>query len=149
MFIRQISRQGPRVARQFRAPRQMLSQILAPTSAVVPTIAGLPPPAASFLPAAARAYAAPSLCFQCEQTEEGKGCLTSGAPGVCGKTPETARLQDLFIHQLEGIAQYTHAARAIDPASTNPDLDSFILNGMFTTLTNVNFNADGTFDVRS
>jgi len=40
-------------------------------------------------------------CYQCEQTAKGTGCTTMG---VCGKTPETAALQDLLIHAAKGIA---------------------------------------------
>ncbi|MGD9333153.1 MAG: hypothetical protein PVJ53_17695, partial [Desulfobacterales bacterium] len=35
------------------------------------------------------------FCFQCEQTAKGEGCTKIG---VCGKTPDTAALQDLLIH---------------------------------------------------
>lgn len=79
------------------------------------------------------------FCYQCEQTahtDAGVGCAT--AKGVCGKDEATADLQDLLIHLLKGIGQYSarlHAAGAPDAAA-----DHFILFGLFTTLTNVNFN---------
>jgi hypothetical protein len=38
------------------------------------------------------------FCYQCEQTLHGTGCTTVG---VCGKTPQTANLQDLLIYQLK------------------------------------------------
>eukprot|EP00611_Tribonema_gayanum_P014575 TRINITY_DN25_c0_g1_i7.p1 TRINITY_DN25_c0_g1~~TRINITY_DN25_c0_g1_i7.p1 ORF type:complete len:634 (+),score=220.69 TRINITY_DN25_c0_g1_i7:86-1987(+) len=77
-----------------------------------------------------------SLCFQCEQTAHGTGCHTN--VGVCGKTPEVSVLQDLLIYQLQGIAQYVHEARQVNGAR-DADIDLFLLEGMFSTLTNVNF----------
>lgn len=79
------------------------------------------------------------FCFQCEQTahtETGAGC--AAAKGVCGKDETTADLQDVLIYQLKGVGQYVSRLRALGIA--DPAADSFILLGMFTTLTNVNFN---------
>ena len=45
------------------------------------------------------------FCYQCEQTAGGTGCTKIG---VCGKTPEISRLQDLLIYQLKGISLYAH-----------------------------------------
>jgi len=79
------------------------------------------------------------FCYQCEQTsrtEISAGCSTT--KGVCGKDEATADLQDLLVHLLKGIGQYStrlHAAGKPDAAA-----DHFILFGLFTTLTNVNFN---------
>ena len=80
----------------------------------------------------------PMFCYQCEQTAGGKGCTKLG---VCGKTPEVAALQDLLIYQLKGISCY---AKEIIEKGENLDKDivSFIENTLFTTLTNVNFDAD-------
>lgn len=50
------------------------------------------------------------FCFQCEQTQDGKGCTTIG---VCGKTPETAAMQDLLVHQVKGISMYAHGCREL------------------------------------
>ena len=78
------------------------------------------------------------FCYQCEQTANGKGCTKLG---VCGKTPEIANLQDLLIFQLKGISCYgkilVEAGQHMDKAVV-----SFIENVLFTTLTNVNFDAD-------
>ena len=78
------------------------------------------------------------FCYQCEQTAGGKGCTKMG---VCGKTPEVAALQDLLIYQIKGISCY---AKEIVEKGENLDKDivSFIENSLFTTLTNVNFDAD-------
>ena len=80
----------------------------------------------------------PMFCYQCEQTAGGKGCTKLG---VCGKTPEVAALQDLLIYQAKGISCY---AKEIIEKGENLDKDivSFIENTLFTTLTNVNFDAD-------
>ena len=80
----------------------------------------------------------PMFCYQCEQTAGGKLCTELG---VCGKTPEVAALQDLLIYQAKGISCY---AKEIIEKGENLDKDivSFIENTLFTTLTNVNFDAD-------
>ena len=80
----------------------------------------------------------PMFCYQCEQTAGGKGCTKLG---VCGKTPEVAALQDLLIYQIKGISCY---AKEIVEKGENVDKDivSFVENALFTTLTNVNFDAD-------
>ena len=72
------------------------------------------------------------FCFQCEQAAHGTGCDTSG---VCGKKPETALLQD----QLTG-ALITLAC-AIESGKARPTADTqrLFLEGLFTTVTNVNF----------
>ena len=78
------------------------------------------------------------FCYQCEQTVGGKGCTKSG---VCGKTPEIANLQDLLIYQLKGISCY--AKPLIDGEKIiDKDIVSFVENCLFTTLTNVNFDAE-------
>ncbi|MBU9889605.1 MAG: hydroxylamine reductase [Candidatus Omnitrophica bacterium] len=74
------------------------------------------------------------FCFQCEQTAKGKGCE---AQGVCGKSPDVAALQDLLIHALKGIGIYGHMAREI--GAKDPEVDLFIIEGLFTTVTNVDF----------
>ena len=83
------------------------------------------------------------FCFQCEQTKHGKSCSpTEGSTqGVCGKTPETAALQDLLVHYSMGISQYAHAARAQGGLS-DLAVDRFLLESLFSTLTNVNFDPD-------
>lgn len=78
------------------------------------------------------------FCYQCEQTANGKGCTKLG---VCGKTPEVANLQDLLVFQLKGISCY---AKALTDSGQHVDKEivSFIENCLFTTLTNVNFDAE-------
>ena len=80
------------------------------------------------------------FCYQCEQTarnDDSAGCAT--ARGACGKDATTSDLQDLLIYEMKGIAEY--ARRARDLGAGDNEAARFILYGMFTTLTNVNFNA--------
>lgn len=78
------------------------------------------------------------FCYQCEQTMGGKGCTKHG---VCGKTPEIANLQDLLIYQLKGISCY--AKPLIEKGEIiDKEIVKFVENSLFTTLTNVNFDAE-------
>ena len=71
------------------------------------------------------------FCFQCEQTAGCTGC--TGKAGVCGKSANTAHLQDELTGALIGLAR----ACANNPKAEQTD--RLILEGLFTTLTNVNF----------
>lgn len=77
------------------------------------------------------------FCYQCEQTAKGTGCTTFG---VCGKSPEVSDLQDLLIHVTKGISMYAHRARVL--GVKDPEVDSFVLEALFTTVTNVNFDEE-------
>ncbi|OHB80470.1 MAG: hydroxylamine reductase [Planctomycetes bacterium RBG_16_55_9] len=77
------------------------------------------------------------FCYQCEQTAKGTGCTTYGA---CGKDPETSDLQDLLVYALKDIARYAHGAREL--GATDGDVNVFTVKALFSTLTNVNFDAD-------
>jgi hypothetical protein len=72
------------------------------------------------------------MCFQCEQTKHGKSCSPAegSTQGVCGKTPETAALQDLLIHYTFGVSQYAHAAR-VHSGLSDVAVDRFILESLF------------------
>jgi hydroxylamine reductase len=74
------------------------------------------------------------FCYQCEQTAGGKGCVKMG---VCGKSPETAELQDLLIYAAKGISQYAHRAGKLGVRDRS--VDRFVMETLFTTVTNVNF----------
>jgi len=74
------------------------------------------------------------FCYQCEQTAKGTGCNQFG---VCGKDPETAALQDLLVHAAQGISQYAHRARALGVKTRAADVA--VVEALFTTVTNVNF----------
>ena len=74
------------------------------------------------------------FCFQCEQTAGCTGC--TGAAGVCGKSSETARLQDELTGALIGLA------KACQNGVKTENTTKLILEGLFTTITNVNFYDD-------
>ncbi len=76
------------------------------------------------------------FCYQCEQTSKGTGCTDFS---VCGKDEQTTILQDLLVHAAKGVAQYNHRARAL--GARDPEIDRFIVEAMFVTVTNVNFDA--------
>lgn len=72
------------------------------------------------------------FCFQCEQTAGGVGC--TGCAGVCGKTAQTAQLQDALTGALITLAHQAHRQLA-----ESSEIDRLIIEGLFATLTNVNF----------
>ena len=72
------------------------------------------------------------FCFQCEQTAGCSGCTKS--IGVCGKTANTANLQDQLTGALIGLA------KACGNNQKTENTDRIIIEGLFTTVTNVNFN---------
>ncbi|PHO07289.1 hydroxylamine reductase [Thermoanaerobacterium thermosaccharolyticum] len=74
------------------------------------------------------------FCYQCQEASKGVGCTLRG---VCGKTDDTARLQDLLIYTLKGLAIVNQEARKHGLNSENTD--SFVIDGLFSTITNVNF----------
>jgi len=74
------------------------------------------------------------FCYQCEQTARGTGCTKAG---VCGKDAETAALQDLLLYGLKGISMWAHRAGGL--GKKDWEVDSFTMLGLFTTVTNVNF----------
>ncbi|MBM3211733.1 hydroxylamine reductase, partial [Candidatus Poribacteria bacterium] len=77
------------------------------------------------------------FCYQCEQTAKGTGCNISG---VCGKDPETAALQDLLIYAAKGISMYAHRARKL--GAKDREIDISIIEALFSTVTNVNFDPE-------
>uniref|UniRef100_UPI003FED587C hydroxylamine reductase n=1 Tax=[Lactobacillus] rogosae TaxID=706562 RepID=UPI003FED587C len=72
------------------------------------------------------------FCFQCEQTAGCSGC--TGNAGVCGKDASTAKLQDELTGALIGLVKTCGS----NPKTENTD--RIIIEGLFTTITNVNFN---------
>jgi hydroxylamine reductase len=77
------------------------------------------------------------FCYQCEQTAKGQGCTQLG---VCGKNETTAALQDLLVHAVKGISMYAYRARQAQ--LSDPEVDAFVVDGLFATLTNVNFDPE-------
>ncbi len=78
-----------------------------------------------------------TFCYQCEQTASGTGCTKIG---VCGKTPEVVALQDLIIYGLKGMAYWAQLARYA--GKNDPTIDLHMLEALFTTVTNVDFDPD-------
>ena len=74
------------------------------------------------------------FCYQCEQTAQGSGCTASG---VCGKDPETAALQDLLTYAAKDLSRYAHRARQLGAA--DKQVDAFVPEALFATITNTNF----------
>lgn len=72
------------------------------------------------------------FCFQCEQVAGGKSC--SGKQGVCGKPADVSDLQDKLTGELIGLSF------AVEQYGSTPVIDQLVIGGLFTTVTNVNFN---------
>ncbi len=77
------------------------------------------------------------FCFQCQEASKGVGCTVRGS---CGKDAETAVLQDLLIYTMKGVANIVVAA-GIAPEKI-PHVNVAILNGLFATITNANFDSE-------
>ena len=78
------------------------------------------------------------FCYQCEETAKNEGCTVQG---VCGKTADTANLQDLLVYVLKGISFYGEKLRELG-SDTDEETDVFVTKGLFATITNANFNSD-------
>ena len=74
------------------------------------------------------------FCYQCEQTAGCTGC--TGNTGVCGKSANTARLRDELTGALIGLARATEGNEQL----VTEEMNQLVLEGLFTTITNVNFN---------
>ncbi|MCI6102446.1 MAG: hydroxylamine reductase [Prevotella sp.] len=75
------------------------------------------------------------FCYQCQETAFGTGCVVRG---VCGKQPATAHLMDLLLFSLKGVgvvATLLNEHHIDVPAKT----DKVIVDGLFSTITNANF----------
>ena len=76
------------------------------------------------------------FCYQCEQTVGCSAC--TGAAGVCGKKADTAKLQDKLTGALIGLARALDGDPGLATAQTN----ELVIESLFMTLTNVNFDND-------
>ena len=74
------------------------------------------------------------FCYQCQETAKNEGCTLRG---VCGKTEETANLQDLLVYVLKGISIWGEKAESV-----NKETGRFIMEALFATITNANFDED-------
>jgi len=77
------------------------------------------------------------FCYQCQETAGGKGCAVRG---VCGKTEEVAKLQDLLIYTLKGISEIVIKGKL--DISKISDTNYEVLSSLFMTVTNANFDDD-------
>ena len=77
------------------------------------------------------------FCYQCQETAGGKGCTVRG---VCGKTEEVSRLQDLLIYILKGISEIVIKGK-VDVKKLD-ETNNEVLNSLFMTITNANFDKD-------
>ncbi|MGC8660256.1 MAG: hydroxylamine reductase [Desulfomonilaceae bacterium] len=77
------------------------------------------------------------FCYQCEQTAGGTACTRAG---VCGKSPETAALQDLLVHAVKGLALFAVEGRKVGIVDNEAGV--FTNEALFATLTNVDFDED-------
>jgi hydroxylamine reductase len=81
------------------------------------------------------------FCYQCEQTSKSTACTVRG---VCGKDDEVASIQDALVYALKGLALVAEKAapEGLVPEDTYP----FVEVGLFTTLTNVNYDPEALAD---
>lgn len=77
------------------------------------------------------------FCFQCQEAAKGTGCEIIG---VCGKNPEVANLQDLLIYTLKGVSQIV--VRGNLNAASISEINHEVMNSLFMTITNANFDED-------
>lgn len=83
------------------------------------------------------------FCFQCEQTAKGEGCQIAG---VCGKQASSAGLQDEIVAKVKELAFYANYLRQSDYVDKKADLA--MIEGLFTTVTNVNFDDERLLKVK-
>lgn len=74
------------------------------------------------------------FCYQCQEASKGVGCTIKG---VCGKTDEVANIQDLLVYVMKGISIF--GAKAREFGVENEKANTFVINGLFMTITNANF----------
>jgi len=77
------------------------------------------------------------FCYQCQEAAGNAGCTKTG---VCGKKEGVANLQDLLNYTLKGISLWTVRAREL--GVTDEKVDLFVVESLFSTITNVNFDED-------
>jgi len=76
------------------------------------------------------------FCYQCQETAKGTGC---NVRGVCGKTEDVAKLQDLLIYTLKGIADIIKKDK-LDVKELS-EVNHKVIESLFMTITNVNFDS--------
>ena len=83
------------------------------------------------------------FCYQCQEAAGGKGCTHQG---VCGKQPETAKLQDLLVYVTKGLASVLCELRKSGAGGEHEEIphavNHLITRNLFATITNANFDDD-------
>ena len=74
------------------------------------------------------------FCFQCQETAGCKGCTVRG---VCGKTEDVAKIQDLLIFVTKGLATVANEGRKV--GIVDKKVNRMIIDNLFITITNANF----------
>lgn len=77
------------------------------------------------------------FCFQCQEAAGGKGCTVKG---VCGKTADIAKAQDLLVYVTKGLAVVSNEGRKVGVIDAN--VDKYITESLFATITNANFDRE-------
>jgi len=78
------------------------------------------------------------FCYQCQEAAKGTGCTIQG---VCGKSDVVSSEQDLLIYALKGLSWAAETAAA-QGAAVDKETGQFIMYGLFTTITNANFDSE-------
>ena len=82
------------------------------------------------------------FCNQCEQTQNGTGCVDIG---VCGKDPDMQSLQEILLYGLKGMCAYAHHARRL--GKVDEEVSAFVEEALFATVTNVNFDLESLLEL--
>lgn len=77
------------------------------------------------------------FCNQCQEAAKGVGCTVFG---VCGKSPELTALMDTFLYSLIGLSTLAVEMKAIEKSTR--EVDEFVMEGLFSTITNANFDEE-------
>ena len=84
-----------------------------------------------------------TTCNQCEQAHHCTGCeITGTTTGICGKSEDIQSLQEILLYGLKGMSAYACHARRL--GRTDPEVDAFVQEALFSTMTNVNFDLGAT-----
>jgi hydroxylamine reductase len=86
-----------------------------------------------------------SICNQCEQAYKCTGCDIKGdSTGICGKNEDIQSLQEILLYGLKGMSAYACHARRL--GASDPEVDAFVQEALFSTMTNVNFDLGATLE---
>ncbi len=77
------------------------------------------------------------FCYQCQEAAKGQGCSIKG---VCGKTDDVSNMQDLLVYVSKGVSYLADFANSKEINTVNAD--HFVMDSMFMTITNANFDQE-------